>query len=431
MMQPQSILTRLASLNQKKVTPLGGLPGTAPVSSMSNGGNFDLGGVDNYLSGAQNLNPDVVNAIANSQKPTTNTGLINGNVPNNYRINNDTIPTASFADTQVSPEAQDTTGYSPSDIGVSSTSTGTSSSSSSTPMDGSFDPLQRYQDLALEKANHSSQGTGLYALRPGVQYSPDQIMSQRKSADAIYDQRLSEYANLAHASIADAKSKSSELDTSSYSPLLKSAANLVSGNSIGERRDRLSYLSTLPESQQLGEIQRDVYNKLPAGARQTFDDNENISSSVNYLLQQKPADLDTDPYKYQGEKYIKFLGNEGDPKYQTYQSMIGRITAPIINNIYGAAVTGGELDRAKTFIPNLATDSTQSALVKLANLSAFSKFANDAMMYNHIRSGERPKLEDYLPYDSNGKPKKGFDYSTGKTKSASSNSSNPYAESWD
>ena len=66
-----------------------------------------------------------------------------------------------------------------------------------TPTDTSFDPLKAYRDLAMEQAMHSSQGTGLYSLKEGVPYTPEQIMAQRNKVDQLYGQALNEYANMA------------------------------------------------------------------------------------------------------------------------------------------------------------------------------------------------------------------------------------------
>lgn len=70
---------------------------------------------------------------------------------------------------------------------------------------GSVDYLDKYRQLALEQARHSSQGTGLYALQKGVQYTPEQIMAQRRSADDIYNQSLNEYSKAAQNQIAQQK----------------------------------------------------------------------------------------------------------------------------------------------------------------------------------------------------------------------------------
>lgn len=70
---------------------------------------------------------------------------------------------------------------------------------------GGVDYLDKYRQLALEQARHSSQGTGLYALQKGVQYTPDQIMAQRKSADDIYNQTLGEYSKAAQGQLAKQK----------------------------------------------------------------------------------------------------------------------------------------------------------------------------------------------------------------------------------
>lgn len=114
-------------------------------------------------------------------------------------------PNFSTTPTPVTPSESDSFNYGGS-AQPSSTSTSTTTTSTTPPAPPeAIDPLQKYQDLALEQAMNSSQGTGLYALKDGVAYSPEQIMTQRKSADAIYNQRLGEYANMIKDSRANTK----------------------------------------------------------------------------------------------------------------------------------------------------------------------------------------------------------------------------------
>jgi hypothetical protein len=285
---------------------------------------------------------------------------------------------------------------------------------------GSVDYMDKYRQLALEQARHSSQGTGLYALQQGVQYTPDQIMAQRKSADDLYNQTLGEYSKaaqdqLTQQSKAPTRMPLSDISSSPWLEGLRVAVGMQGGTK-DERAENLEYLASLPEDRQRDLIKSAVYNKMSVGQQQKLDSYGEISSGAQQILNMTPADVETNPYKYVGEKYGVFLGGKGSKGYQEYEAILGRITAPIINNIYGAAVTGAELSRAQTIIPDLAIDSTQRATVKLKNLAAFAEFAEDAALAKAIGT-PRPKLDDYI------KKYEGI-------KQGSNNSTGGFAEEW-
>jgi len=261
------------------------------------------------------------------------------------------------------------------------------------------DYLDKYRQLALEQARHSSQGTGLYALQPGVQYTPEQIMAQRKSADDIYNQTLNEYSKAAQTQLAEQKKakSSAPLSDMSSSPWLEGLRinGLVQGGTADERAQNLAYLASLPEERQRELVKSGLYNSMSTGERQKFDSYDEVTSGTQQIASMLPQDIATNPYKYAAEKYSVFLGGKGSKGYQDFEAILGRITAPIINNIYGAAVTGSELARAQTFIPDLAIDSTQRVGEKLKNLAAFAEFAQDAALAK--RAGmPKPALDDYI-----------------------------------
>lgn len=177
-----------------------------------------IGALSNILKGKK-----MPNTAANSDYATPNYQLPNGAGTYNANGVNQPImpqmpftvqqaqvqPSGPFANTPSAPAAQG--GYPiPPDTGdlsaqppVPQTPQGGSSSYQAPTQEpqaessDSVDFLDKYRQLALEQARHSSQGTGLYALQKGVQYTPDQIMAQRKSADDIYNQTLNEYSKAA------------------------------------------------------------------------------------------------------------------------------------------------------------------------------------------------------------------------------------------
>jgi len=351
-------------------------------------------------------------------KPVVNRNLPNGG--GSYTVANSTpsgitaAPSNNFdlttAQTQIqdpvqAPQApvepQPTSGYVPQTNQPAYQPTPTQPAQAYTPTEdtGSVDYLDKYRQLALEQARHSSQGTGLYALQPGVQYTPDQIMAQRRSADDIYNQSLNEYSRAAQTQLTEqkkAKSTTSLSDMSS-SPWLEGLRinGLVQGGTADERTQNLAYLSSLPEERQKALVRSGLYNSMSTGEKQRFDSYDEVVAGTQQIASMLPADIETNPYKYVADKYSVFLGGKGTKEYQDFEAVLGRITAPIINNIYGAAVTGSELARAQTFIPDLAIDSTQRVGEKLKNLAAFAEFANDSALAKKAGM-PKPKLDEYI-----------------------------------
>ena len=150
----------------------------------------------------------------------------------------------------------------------------------SEPSAGAVDYMDKYRQLALEQARHSSQGTGLYALQPGVQYTPDQIMAQRKSADDIYNQTLGEYSSAAQTQLAEQKKAkpTTQLSDMSSSPWLEGLRinGLVQGGTADERAQNLAYLASLPEERQKELVKSGLYNSMSTGERQKFDSYDEV-----------------------------------------------------------------------------------------------------------------------------------------------------------
>jgi len=145
-----------------------------------------------------------------------------------------------------------------------------------------------------------------------------------------------------------------------------------------------------------------LYNSMSPAERTSFDRADNLGAGVKQIIADQPADFSTNPYKYAEQKYSVYLGGKQDPKYLNFKSMVGNLTAPIINEIYGAAVTGSELARAQNFIPDLATDSTEMAMNKLQHLAGFYEYANAAKLARKAGVPMTETMDDYIAkYDKN------------------------------
>jgi len=259
-----------------------------------------------------------------------------------------------------------------------------------------YDPRMELDQLRAKQMIDRAYGKGAYYVDPEKGYSPDQVRGVMNAADDIYAERVGQMSYEANKALSNPMLEINQKLNGS-SDWLNAAVNsgVIPGKTERQITATINRLLTMPEDQQRSTIRSMVYNNLSTGQQQKFDGANEIQSGVDYILTMVPEDFSTNPYKYQAGKFASFLGAQGNDAYQNYQSVVGRITAPVINQIYGAAVTGPELDRAKQSIPNLATDSTQSAIIKLKNLAAFASFANDAQTAQ-VLGLPRPNLSDYI-----------------------------------
>lgn len=253
--------------------------------------------------------------------------------------------------------------------------------------------------LRIEMLKDRAQGTGLYSIPKGAYASYDQIMGVRAMADKHYADLINSASDTEKNQATTEKSKTSStpLADMSSSPWLEGLRinGLVQGGTADERAQNLAYLASLPADRQKALVMSGLYNGMSTGERQKFDSYDEVTAGTKQIASMLPEDIETNPYKYVADKYSVFLGGKGTKKYQDFEAVLGRITAPIINNIYGAAVTGSELSRAQTFIPDLAIDSTQRVGEKLKNLAAFAEFAQDAALAKKAGM-PKPSLDDYI-----------------------------------
>ena len=78
-------------------------------------------------------------------------------------------------------------------------------------------------------------------------------------------------------------------------------------------------------------------------------------------------------YKNLQNKSLPFAGIDQDQEYNELQSRIEAFQGQRINDIYGAALTGGELARANRYFINFATDSVGTIRTKLQNLNTLAQ----------------------------------------------------------
>lgn len=264
-------------------------------------------------------------------------------------------------------------------------------------LDGNTSGVSDSVALRREMMRDRAQGTGLYSVPKGTFATPEQILGIRKMADQHYSGLIETASQDEKTKSTMEKNKPTSLASMSGTPWLEGLRvnGLVQGGTAGERAENLAYLSTLPEERQRALVKSGLYNSMSTGERQKFDSYDEVVAGTQQIASMLPADIETNPYKYVADKYSVFLGGKGTKPYQDFEAVLGRITAPIINNIYGAAVTGSELARAQTFIPDLAVDSTQRVGEKLKNLAAFAEFANDSALAKKAGM-PKPSLDDYI-----------------------------------
>lgn len=274
--------------------------------------------------------------------------------------------------------------------------------------------------LRREMMKDRAQGTGLYSIPKDTYATPEQIMGIRAMADKHYNDLISTASE-------DEKNKATIKATQPYTisdyssdPWMQGLVinGLVQGGTAAERKAHEAMLKVLPDEQKQQLIKSSLYNSMSAAERATFDTGDNLGAGVQQIISDQPADFSTNPYKYAAQKYMVYLGGKQDPKYINFKSMVGNLTAPIINQIYGAAVTNSELTRAQEFIPDLATDSTAMAMTKLQHLAGFYDYANAKKLSRKAGVPMTETMDDYISkYDSNYK---------GKTSASTSG----FAENW-
>ena len=230
----------------------------------------------------------------------------------------------------------------------------------------------------------------------------------RTAADDVYAERFAALAKPAAAQMNQLKSTygvNFENLTPEAEGLLN--AGLIGGGTEGERAAALRRMSGMSPEQQKAYAQSMVYQKLSVGEREAYNQMDKTISGVQALIQRMPQDLTQNPIKYQATRLSEFLGGQRSPEYQNFISMIGNIKAPIINQTYGAAVTGSEYARALEWLPGLESQSLGTVMTNLKNLAAFSEYARDAQTSMYLGL-PKPNLNTYLD-KWQGKTQENFD----------------------
>lgn len=237
-------------------------------------------------------------------------------------------------------------------------------------------------------------GRGLYALEKGVQYSPEQINARRNAADAFYANHLNEMIQKESQSAAGTTALSGQ--NTKASPYIQALlTNPDVSKSPSYVKQLAAQLSLQTPDQQIETVKRVVMQTLPTSQQNQFTSNDQVAGQINGALSYLPTDITNNPYKYQTQRFITYLGGTKDPKYNDFKSIIGNITAPYLNNLYGAVLSSGELARANQFVPDLEVDDTATIYQKLRNLQATTRFANDKLLARYTGAPE-PNFADYL-----------------------------------
>lgn len=155
-----------------------------------------------------------------------------------------------------------------------------------------FDPLRAYRDLAMEQAMHSSQGTGLYGLKKGVQYSPDQILEQRKSADNIYNQALQEYSTYANnegrkggMTSVDENGNIIQGNQSSFDPLTIGRYNRAVNSATSILQKNPTFKNIIGSSAYLDRIEAAIKNPGSVGDQELLDSFTQLNTGGNRVTE--------------------------------------------------------------------------------------------------------------------------------------------------
>jgi hypothetical protein len=339
------------------------------------------------------MNPNV----GGQQAMTQASGPFNGvpsttPTPTSVPTSDSTSQTASSTSTQspVSKTIQDITSSNESGLPLASIG-----------MEGGYQgDMPSSEALRIEMMKDRAQGTGLYSVPKGQYASYDQIMGIRAMADKHYSNLINTASEAEKNAVDMVKTKSENAPLADYSsdPWMQGLVvnGLVQGGTANERAAHEAMLSKLPDEQKQELIKSSLYNSMSTGEKATFDTGDNLGAGVKQIIADQPADFSTNPYKYAGQKYSVYLGGTQDPKYLNFKSMVGNLTAPIINQIYGAAVTNSELTRAQEFIPDLASDSTAMAMTKLQHLAGFYDYANAKKLARKAGVPMTQTMDDYI-----------------------------------
>lgn len=238
-------------------------------------------------------------------------------------------------------------------------------------------------------------GRGLYAVEPGLQLSPEQIAVRRNAADNFYANQIAE--------MEQKESKSNTgVDNSLISGNTKATPYLQALFTNPDVAKSPTYLKQLSANlkgqtpdQQIETVKRVVMQNLPIAQQNQFNSNDQVAGQISGAFAYLPTDISNNPYKYQTQRFVTYLGGSKDPKYNDFKSIIGNITAPYLNQLYGAVLSSGELARANQFVPDLETDDTATIFQKLKNLQSTTRFANDKLLARYTGAPE-PNFQDYL-----------------------------------
>lgn len=256
-----------------------------------------------------------------------------------------------------------------------------------------------FRDVMGQFLRDRATGEGLYKIDPNSRFSPEQINSLKSSADNYYETTLKQLADVEKKKASEdttAQDLANLSQTTSANNFVRGFLNSVKiGNSAADTKRILENLMTLSPDQQMQFIRTNIYDRLSTGQKTQYDANENASGQVDALLSTLPTDMWTNPYRYNLNQFITYLGGKKDPRYINMTSQIANIATPLRNAMFGASLTPNEQAAANQFLPDPATDDLRALIIKSKNLRAAAEFANDALIARHL-GVEKPNFIEYL-----------------------------------
>lgn len=118
-------------------------------------------------------------------------------------------------------------------------------------------------------------------------------------------------------------------------------------------------------------VDKVAYDSMQPNEQKLYNSSDTLASSIDRIVNNIDANV--------GGVYNKLLSTNAkwgdlaqDPRFRDMQAQIQSLQAGYINDLYGANLTGGELERANSFLIS-PDDKGVDAIAKLRQLSAYSK----------------------------------------------------------
>jgi len=242
----------------------------------------------------------------------------------------------------------------------------------------------------------------------GIPYTAAELSAIEKAGAGIYDPAIEDAKVRFTQAVANKKAQEaagpdlSSLLANAPDDATKNMITAIYGSDLGttaQGKRVLDLVKTDPA--QAKRLYRQLaYTGLTGTIKQSYNTNQEISSSTDSIIKALDTIGSNNPYKNFWQQNGNFLLQSGDQEYKNLGAMVGAITSAKIHEAYGGALTPGELDRADQYIPNLKTDSLATIKTKMGVLNAYAQLAQDTLIASQYGM-PAPSLSDYLP---NNKP---------------------------